>query len=113
MHALIIEDESLIAMVIEDVLRNCGFDTIDIAPSPEAAFEAVARKCPTLITSDVQLKPGCGIETVLQIRDKELIPVIFITGNVTEVRDRVPNVPVLSKPFNKTQLVKAVAFVLP
>jgi len=112
MHALIIEDESVIAMVIEDILRDCGFDSIDIAPSPEAAFEAVARKCPTLITSDVQLKPGCGIETVLQIRDLDSIPVIFITGNAGEVSDRVPDVPVLSKPFTEKQLAEAVAFVL-
>lgn len=113
MHALIIEDESVIAMLIEDILRDCGYESIDIASSPEAAFEAFARKCPTLITSDVQLKPGCGIKTVLQIRHKKLIPVIFITGNAGEVTDRVPTVTVLSKPFTESQLVEAVSFVLP
>lgn len=113
MHALIIEDEGLIAMAIEDVLQECGFTSFDLAPSPEAAIEAASRQCPALITSDVQLKPGCGIETVLQILDAQLIPVIFITGNARQVIDRVPNVPVLTKPFSANQLKQAVALVLP
>lgn len=86
MHALIIEDEGLIALAIEDVLRECGFTSFDVAPSPEAAIEAASRQCPTLITSGVQLKPGCGIETVLQIYDKQLLPVIFITGNARHTK---------------------------
>ena len=31
MHALIIEDEPLIALSIEGILRECGFDAFDIA----------------------------------------------------------------------------------
>ena len=37
MHALIIEDESLIAMAIEEVLRGCGFSSFDFAVSAEEA----------------------------------------------------------------------------
>lgn len=33
MHALIIEDESLVAMAIEDALRACGFTSFDNAVS--------------------------------------------------------------------------------
>ena len=61
MHALIIEDESLIAMEIEEVLRGCGFSSFDFAVSAEEAVAAAARNCPDLITADVQLRPGCGI----------------------------------------------------
>ena len=35
MHALIIEDEALIAMAIEDALRGCGFTSFDIAVSAD------------------------------------------------------------------------------
>jgi two-component system, response regulator PdtaR len=113
MHALIIEDEGFIALAIEDVLRECGFHSFDIAPSPQAAYEAVARECPTLITSDVQLTPGCGIETVLRIYDFAPAPVLFITGNASEVTDRLPNAAVLSKPFVAQQLIDAVDAILP
>ena len=43
-HALIIEDEFMIATVIEYVLRDCGFDSFDIAVSSEAAIAAAARR---------------------------------------------------------------------
>ena len=89
-HALIIEDEGLFAFAIEDVWRECGLSSFDVAPSPETAIEVASRQCPTLITSDVQLGPGCRIETMMQICDVQLVPVIFITGNTSEVVDRMP-----------------------
>lgn len=109
MHALIIEDEFIIAMAIEDVLRDCGFETFDIATSPDAAIEAAAEQCPDLITADVQLRPGCGIETVRAIDPDPATPVIFITGNAKEVRQRLPQHIVLDKPFSEQTLTYTVA----
>ena len=112
MHALIIEDESVIAMVIEDILRECGFTSFDFASSPQAALDAAASQSPDLITSDVQLKPGCGIATVQTIRSGLAVPVIFITGNAGDVTRRMPGFPVLSKPFSQAALSTAVAAAL-
>lgn len=39
MHALIIEDEAIIAMAIEDALRDCGFTSFSFATT----VETVAR----------------------------------------------------------------------
>lgn len=60
MHALIIEDESMIAIAIEDALRTCGFTSFDIAVSADEAVTAAALRCPDLITADVQLRPAAG-----------------------------------------------------
>jgi len=108
MHALIIEDEPIIAMAIEDVLRDCGFNSFDLASTPEAAFQAVSRICPDLITSDVQLLPGSGIDTVMTICSAAPIPVIFITGNVADVTTRMPDAVALAKPFSEKNLRQAV-----
>ena len=112
MHALIIEDESMIAMAIEDVLLECGFTSFDFAASSPAAIAAASRHCPDLITSDVQLKPKCGIETVLSICSGRFIPVIFITGNADDVTLRIPDSYVLPKPFSAKSLAAAVALAL-
>ena len=112
MHALIIEDEHLIAMAIEDLLRESGFTSFDLASSPQAAIQAAGKRCPDLITSDVQLRPGCGIETVLTICCGTAIPVIFITGNVPDVIERLPNSFTITKPFSTRQLAEAVAIAL-
>ena len=112
MHALIIEDEFMIAMAIEHVLRDCGFQTFDIALSGEAAIEAAAENCPDLITADVQLQPGCGIEAVRTICPQPSTPVIFITHSAKEVRQRMPHHTVLDKPFSEQTLTYTIAAAL-
>lgn len=108
MHALIIEDETLIAMSIEEVLRNCGFTTFDFAVSSEDAIEIARNLCPDLITADVELNPGSGIEAVNVICDGPNIPVIFITGTPGEVTLQMPLHPLITKPFTEDALTAAV-----
>lgn len=110
MHALIIEDEVMIAAAIEYVLRDCGFDSFDIATSSDAAVAAAARRCPDLITADVKLEAGNGIEAIRIICRGPSIPVILITGRgAAEVRAEVSEYPVLNKPFSEQTLTYAVA----
>ena len=108
MHALIIEDESLIALAIEDALRGCGFTSFDSAISEEEAVSAAARKCPDLITADVQLRPGCGITAVQSICSGKPIPVLFITGSPGEVRIRMPGHALVEKPFDADHIVETI-----
>ena len=112
MHALIIEDESLIAMAIEDALRDCGFESFDFAVSTEEAATAAARKCPDLITADVELGPGCGIAAVQSLCSKRTIPVLFITGSPDEVRVRMPGHAMVEKPFNANHITAAIELTL-
>jgi CheY-like chemotaxis protein len=64
MHALIIEDDAIIAMLIEDELRDLGYSSFDTACSEREAIKAVARKCPDLVTSDGSLFDGSGANAV-------------------------------------------------
>lgn len=112
MHALIIEDESLIAMAIEDALRGCGFTSFDVAVSAEDAVTAAARRCPDLITADVELRPGCGITAVKSICSEQPIPVIFITGSPGEVMIRMPGHSLVEKPFNADHVMAAIELTL-
>jgi CheY-like chemotaxis protein len=107
MHALIIEDEALIAMAIEEALRGCGFTSFDFAVSAEQAVAAAAGKCPDLITADVELRPGCGIATVQWICSERPIPVLFITGSPSEVRIRMPGHHLVEKPFTASRVMDA------
>ena len=112
MHALIIEDESLIAMAIEDALRGCGFNSFDIAVSAEEAVDLATRKCPDLITADVELRPGCGVTAVQAICSEQPIPVLFITGSPDEVRIRMPGHALVEKPFSADHVVEATKLTL-
>ena len=108
MHALIIEDDELIAMAIEDALRGCGFTSFDLAVSLDEAVTAARKRCPELITADVELKPGSGIDAVQTICSQTPIPVVFITGQADIARSQMPQHPALNKPFRVREVEAAV-----
>lgn len=112
MHALIIEDDALIAMAIEDVLRACGFTSFDVAISLDEAVTAARTCCPKLITADVELKPGSGIDAVQAICSETPIPAVFITGRADAVRCQMPQHRVLDKPFRVSEVEAAVRQVM-
>jgi DNA-binding NtrC family response regulator len=111
-HALIIEDESLIALAIEEALRDCGFISFDLAVSADDAVAAATRRCPDLITADVELRPGCGIDAVQSICSEMPIPVLFITGSPTQVRMRMPQHSLVEKPFSPDDITDAIKHAL-
>jgi len=112
MHALIIEDDELIALSIQDVLQDCGFTSFDVAVSLNRAVASAHERCPDLITADVELSPGSGIDAVQTICSGNRIPVIFITGRADTARSRMPQHPVLGKPFRTVEVQAAVREVM-
>jgi DNA-binding response OmpR family regulator len=112
MHALIIEDEALIAMMIEQALRECGFSSFDFAISREDAVASAKRRCPDLITADVELNPGSGIDAVDEICSGPAVPVVFITGSPHHVSARMPDQLLILKPFEPPKLVALVQIAL-
>ena len=112
MHALIIEDDELIALAIEDVLRDCGFTSFHVAVSLDRAIASAHQRCPRLITADVELSPGSGIDAVQTICSANPIPVVFITGRPDAVRSRMLRHPVLSKTIQTSEVETAVREVM-
>lgn len=112
MHALIIDNDTLIANSIELILRDYGFASCDFAQSSKDAFAAVARKRPDLIVSDVQLVPDNGLDTLLAICREGNIPKILITEAAGDVKGRLPKSLALEKPFAVATLTQAVALVM-
>ena len=108
MHALIIEDDAMTAMCIEEALRDYGFETFNFADCLQTAVTAAGEVCPDLITADANLVRGCGIEAVQVICAKTPIPVIFLTDSWEEVGARLPDYPLLRKPFTSAQLTEKV-----
>ncbi len=108
MHALIIEDETFISLAIQDVLADNGCTSFDLASSFDEAVAAASRRRPHLITADVGLAPGNGVDAVKAICAAGPIPVIFITGTGSEARERCPGFIVIDKPFVPAQIAEAV-----
>ena len=108
MHALIIEDDYLIGRTIEDVLSGIGFATFNFARSEDAAVAAAAGQAPNLITADLKLLPGDGIEAVNNICAERQIPVVFVSGYIEDLQARVPGAISVGKPIKPEELTAAV-----
>jgi DNA-directed RNA polymerase specialized sigma24 family protein/CheY-like chemotaxis protein len=78
---LIIEDEILIAMELEEVVKNLGHDVVGIARTRKEALAIVEKERPGLILADIQLADGSsGLDAVNDMLGSFQVPVIFITA---------------------------------
>lgn len=108
MRVFIIEDDYLIAQSLQDMLEGMGFTGFSFARSEDAAVLGGAEQPIDLITADVRLLPGDGLNAVEAICAKRRIPVIFITGYADELKDRAPNALVVQKPIKRDELATTV-----
>ncbi len=112
MHALIIEDEYLIAQSLREMLEDLRFTKFSFARSEDAAVRTAEGGQIDLITADVRLLPGDGVRAVEAICNRRHIPVVFITGYKEELEDRAPDAIVIQKPVQESALSEAVALAL-
>lgn len=113
-HVLIIEDEALVAVMIQDVLEQQGATSFSFAATQVAAIGAAQEHKPSVITSDVKLLEGTGPAAVAQIQaDLGDVPVLFITGTPEDCRPCAPPGRILAKPFNPAALAHAFQAIAP
>lgn len=78
---LIIEDETVIAMDLSDLVIDQGHDVCATAATASEAVAAAKRERPDLVLADIQLADGSsGIDAVREILASFSVPVIFITA---------------------------------
>lgn len=107
-RVLIVEDESLVAMNIEQTLVEAGFHVIGIVDTEEDAIEAAQRLKPDIVLMDITLREGNGVAAAAEIYRMLKLPVLFLTGNTDmrtlEAIQRVPSRGLIRKPFVSERL---------
>jgi CheY-like chemotaxis protein len=113
-HVLIIEDEAMIAMLLQDVLEEAGATSFAFAATEDDAVWLALQRAPDVIASDVQLVEGTGLGAVQRIHaNVGEIPVLFITGTPTDCLPRIPQGIVLTKPVSTLQIITAFQQIAP
>jgi PAS domain S-box-containing protein len=78
---LIVEDETIVAMSLEDDLKQLGYKVCGAVNSGEAAISKARETQPDLVLMDIQLKGDMdGIEAATKIHQQFNIPIIFLTA---------------------------------
>jgi DNA-binding response OmpR family regulator len=112
-RVLIVEDEALVALTIEDILHEAGFEVVGIADRPAQALELARRVPIDIAVVDVRLADGGdGIALADALGEIGSMLILFATGNPDEVRVRARvGHGCLTKPFEAEWLLTAIAAV--
>ena len=109
---LIIEDEPLISMQLEDLVRSLGHDICGTAATRTQAQQVVAENRPGLVLADIQLADGSsGLDAVDDILALDSVPVIFITAYPERLLtgDRPEPTYLITKPFQEDTVRAAIS----
>ena len=109
---LVVDDEALIAMALEVLVRDLNHRVTGVAETrDEAVAQALAQR-PHLILADIQLADdSSGIDAVKDILAELQVPVIFITAFPERLLTGGRPEPtfLITKPFQATTVKAAIA----
>ena len=120
MNVLIVDDYTTMLRIIQNLLKQLGFQNIDEATDGAMAFEKVQQKNYGLIISDWNMEPVTGYELLQKIRSSDqaykAVPFIMITAeskteNVVAAKKAGVNNYIV-KPFNAETLKTKISSVL-
>lgn len=109
---LLVEDESLIVMLIEDALADLGCEIAGVASRFDDAVTKARTLAFDLAVLDVNLN-GLRTFPIAEIMTARNIPFVFATGyGSTSVPENLKSAPVLQKPFAAADLAQALVAAL-
>ena len=112
---LVVEDEPMVAEVVERYLRRDAYEVV-VAWDGGAALQAFERQAPDLIVLDVMLPGIDSLEVCRRVRARGSTPVIMLMARGEEI-DRLIGLELgaddyVAKPFSPRELVARVKAVL-
>ncbi len=111
-RVLIIEDEPIIAMDIETIVRDLGHDITGVAVTRDEAVASAMSERPGLVLADIQLADdSSGIDAVKDILAEFQVPVIFITAFPERLLtgERPEPTFLITKPFQRSTVKAAIS----
>ncbi len=109
---MIIEDEAVIALHIQAIVKEVGHDVIGIARTQDQAVKMAKDLQPELVLADISLADGSsGIDAARDILDVFDIPVIFVTAFPERLLtgERPEPTYLITKPFEPIMLTATIA----
>ncbi len=107
LRVLVAEDEGLLAMMVETLLEDAGWQAVAIVASVPDALQAVERGGFDVALLDVNLA-GQEVFPVADALIARGTPLVFATGYGSHgVREDLRHLPVVAKPYSAKQLLQA------
>jgi len=108
LRVLVVEDEAVVAMLLEDMLLDLGHEVVAAVGRFEQAMEAAETSDLDLAILDVNLNGVLTYPVAERLKSRG-VPVVFATGYGSDgLREDWRGGPVVQKPFQLRDLQKAV-----
>ena len=105
-RVLLVEDEALVAMMIQETLAGFGFEVVGPISTASEALTSARESHVDAAVLDINLGDGL-VYTVAEILSKRGVPFVFVTGyDADSVDTRFSSVPILQKPIERDMLEK-------
>jgi CheY-like chemotaxis protein len=110
LRVLLVEDEIMVAMMVEDILTELGHTVVGTAMQLEPALALAREAAMDVAILDINLEGGVQTTKVAEILRSRRIPYIYSTGyGRAEVEGGAGGAIVLPKPFTEADLESALA----
>jgi DNA-binding response OmpR family regulator len=108
LRILLVEDEALVAMLVEDALVLHGHAVTGIADTRADALALAAADPPDLALCDVRLARGdCGRGIAVTLAEQG-IPCLFLSGNCPDIADHPLILGCVAKPFHTAAIGRVI-----
>ncbi|MCV0382394.1 MAG: response regulator [Erythrobacter sp.] len=108
-RVLVVEDDGILAISIEDALRDAGIEDVELTASTEAALESLRREQPDAVVLDVHLADrddGWAIAELLRGLGPKRPRIVFSTGAPASIPEDIAELgAILAKPYENSALI--------
>lgn len=112
LRVLIIEDEALVALELESILKEDGFSVCGVADRTDLALNLASKTRPDVALIDLHLADGFTGPEIARIVADSGCTVIFMTANTNKVPGSLPGVlGVIPKPYTESGFRAALNYV--
>jgi len=108
---LVVEDEPLVAILLEEALQDCGYQVVGPVENLKSAIQLAGSERLDAAVLDINID-GAISDAVADRLMARGIPFIFVSGEQKDLGLRYGAVPLLRKPFSADDLHRAVAAVI-
>lgn len=109
---LVVEDEAIVAMLLEDILAELGYEVVGPATRLDRALDLARGAEISAAVLDVNVN-GRDTYAVADALHARSIPFVFATGyGAKELAERFRDAPITHKPFDRNDLERTLGAVM-
>ncbi|MEO9080361.1 MAG: response regulator [Rhodanobacter sp.] len=106
-RVMVVEDDPVVAMLVEDIVRDMGHEVLVNLTLEQAMFEIEAGEVHAVLL-DMHLRGEDGRPILLELLARH-IPFLVLSGSdQSALKNEFPQIRIVAKPFNKAALEDAV-----